>query len=275
MTSLATLAAAAVLPHWDQPNLKLGPLSLHLFGALVACAVLFGSWVIRKRAEREQLDADQIGRMVFWILVAGFIGAHLVDRFIYFPKETFENPITILKFWSGISSFGGFVGAIIGALLFIRREKLGVEKWRYCDIIVFGFVFGWIFGRAGCFVAFDHPGSPSDFFLAQLHREPDGSLIGRHNLGLYEALYFLLVLAPLFAVLGRKRRAPGFYAGVLCLMYGPIRFVLDFARIVDVRYAGLTPGQWGSIALSLFGVYLMMRSKSLAAAEAAAAGKKR
>ena len=45
----------------------------------------------------------------------GYIGAHLVDRFVYFPGETLANPISILKFWEGLSSFGGFVGSITAA----------------------------------------------------------------------------------------------------------------------------------------------------------------
>jgi phosphatidylglycerol:prolipoprotein diacylglycerol transferase len=259
---------ASILPAWDQPHLKLGPLTLHLFGALVACAVLVGSWVIRRRAIKEGLDPEKIGRMVFWILVGGFIGAHLVDRFIYFPRETMADPITILKVWQGISSFGGFLGAAVAVMLFIRREKLGAEKWRYLDAIAYGFVFGWIFGRAGCFVAFDHPGGVSDFFLAQLHREIDDTYVGRHNLGLYECLYFAIVLAPLFWAVGKKRKKPGFYLGLICISYAPIRFMLDFSRIVDTHYFGLTPGQWGSIALVLLGIFFLFKRNAFASAEA-------
>jgi phosphatidylglycerol:prolipoprotein diacylglycerol transferase len=207
---------------------------------------------------------------VFTILVGGFIGAHLVDRFVYFPKETLAEPITIIQFWKGISSFGGFLGATVAVVYFIRKHKLGAEKWRYMDVIVYGFVFGWIFGRLGCFVAFDHPGAQSDFFLAQLHLEAGtvDTFVPRHNLGLYEALYFLLFLAPLFWLVGRKaRRNPGFYIGLLCLLYGPIRFAMDYLRIVDVRYMGLTPGQYGSIALSCVGAYFLWKSRALAIAE--------
>jgi len=268
-TSLATLA----FPYFHQPSLRLagpfelmghkfGPIELHLFGALVATAVIIGTAVIRKRAVTEKLDPELAARMTFTVLIFGFIGAHLVDRLIYFPKDTLANPASLLKVWEGISSFGGLVGAAVGAAWFIRKEQLGLEKWRYLDVIGWGFAVGWIFGRLGCFSAFDHPGIATDFFLGETFT--DG--IQRHNLGLYEALYFV-PLSGLFWLLGSKRRAPGFYVAMLCVLYPPVRFLFDFLRIVDVRYLGLTPAQWGSIGFMIFGFLLLKYTQRLAAAE--------
>jgi len=47
-------------------------------------------------------------------------------------------------------------------------------------------------------------------------------------------------------------------------LYAPLRFFLDFLREVpanggDVRYAGLTPGQYASIAFTLVGVAVAVR----------------
>jgi phosphatidylglycerol---prolipoprotein diacylglyceryl transferase len=218
---------------------------------------------VRKRAVFEKLDPELAARMTFSVLIFGFIGAHLVDRFIYFPQDTFKNPISILKVWEGISSFGGIAGAAVGAAYFMKKEGLGPLKWRYLDCIAHGFVVGWIFGRLGCFSAFDHPGDATNFFLGEVYRDN----IQRHNLGLYEALYFV-PLAALFWVLGRKRRAPGFYVALVCILYPPVRFLFDFLRIIDVRYLGLTPAQWGSVAFVAFGLLMVKYTQRLAAAEA-------
>jgi phosphatidylglycerol:prolipoprotein diacylglycerol transferase len=254
---------ALAIPYFEQPSL--GP--FHLFGALVAAAVLVGTWILRKKSIQDHIDPEVSGQMVFWALVAGFIGAHLVDRFVYFPKETFEDPITILKVWQGISSFGGILGGVVGIILFIRKTKMGTIRWRYIDGIAYAFTFGWIFGRLGCFVAFDHPGTPTDFFLGQ----ENASGVKIHNLGLYEALYFV-PLAGLFHLLGRKLRFPGFFVGLLCVAYTPVRFFYDSLRIVDVRYLGLTPGQWSSIAMFGLGVWILAGGKRRAADELAAGG---
>ncbi|HEY0708920.1 MAG TPA: hypothetical protein VGG33_19075, partial [Polyangia bacterium] len=79
----------------------------------------------------------------------------------------------------------------------------------------------------------------------------------RHNLGLEEAL-FTIALAGIFYLLNRKPRFVGFYLGLLPLVYAPVRFVLDFGRTVDVRYGGLTPGQWGAMALLVLGSYILL-----------------
>jgi len=244
-----------MIPYIPQPTLSLGPLSLHAFGVLVAIGVLLGTRVVERRVQREGLDVGIAARLAVWVLVAGFIGAHLVDRFIYYPQKTLADPVSILRIWEGISSFGGFLGAIVGAALFIRFNSLGKDTWRYLDAMAYAFPTGWFFGRMGCFFAHDHPGSKTDFFLAVKY--PEGS---RHNLGLDEALY-TAVLIGIFYVLGKKSRPPGYFCAVLAILYAPVRFFLDFLRTVDVRYFGLTPGQYGSIALFIVGIFLLIWSE--------------
>jgi phosphatidylglycerol:prolipoprotein diacylglycerol transferase len=244
-----------VIPHIDQPTLHLGPITIHAFGVLVALAMIVGMRFVRRRAAADGLDPFVADRLVTWVLVAGFIGAHLVDRFVYYWGETLADPISILRFWEGLSSFGGFLGAIVGALLFFRRER-ALPRWRLLDCVAYGFPFGWIFGRLGCTLAFDHPGSPTRFFLGEVYT--DG--VVRHNLGLYEALYTVLI-AALFHRLGRTGRPAGFYVAALAIVYAPVRFLFDFLRKNDIRYGGLTPGQWGALALIVAGVVLLRRAQ--------------
>jgi phosphatidylglycerol:prolipoprotein diacylglycerol transferase len=244
----------AVIPHLAQPTLHLGPITIHAFGVLVAIAMIVGMRIVRTRAEAGGLDGALADRMVTWILLGGFAGAHLVDRLVYNPAETLQEPWRLLKFWEGLSSFGGFIGAVVGAVLFFRKVDTGRDRWRYLDCVAYGFPFGWIFGRLGCSIAFDHPGRETRFFLSEVYQ--DGKV--RHNLGLDEALYTIL-LALLFYVLGRKPRRPGFFVGLLALLYAPVRFAFDFLRIVDVRYFGLTPGQWGTMGLVVVGVVILRR----------------
>jgi phosphatidylglycerol---prolipoprotein diacylglyceryl transferase len=270
-----------VIPYFEQPQLELGPLTIHAFGVLVAAAVMVGYRVFRRQLAARGLDQLTGDRLFAFIVVGGFVVAHLVDRLIYHPQLTAQNPWTLLRFWEGLSSFGGFVGAVLGAWLFARRRQsrrdaggsaAGVSSrevwnpsrvpdqsdqapaWPYLDAVAYAFPFGWIFGRTGCFLAYDHPGAATDFVLGQTYS--DGVL--RHNLGLEEAL-FTIAVAALFAWLGRRPRHAGFYLGLLPILYAPFRFALDFWRLKDVRYGALTPGQWGAIALLLVGVWIFRR----------------
>jgi phosphatidylglycerol---prolipoprotein diacylglyceryl transferase len=244
-----------MIPYFAQPHLSLGPVSIHLFGVLVAIGLLAGLRLVRQRAEVTGLNVALAERLGIWVIVGGFAGAHLIDRLVYFPRETWADPMSLLRFWESISSFGGFLGATVAGLVFVRRAGLAPDKWRYLDLIAYALPVGWFFGRLGCFVAFDHPGLPTSFFLAE--RYTDG--VVRHNLGLDEALYTLPV-ALLFLALGRGRaRPPGFFVGLLAVVYAPVRFLLDFLRTADVRYAGLTPGQYASALLLVVGVFILVR----------------
>jgi phosphatidylglycerol:prolipoprotein diacylglycerol transferase len=243
-----------VIPYFEQPHF--GP--VHLFGILVLTAILVGSKVLNHRAELYGMSVDTSSSFITWILLGGFVFAHLTDRFVYFPEETMQNPWTIVYFWQGISSFGGFLGGTLAGLLFFRLHVKKGDGWKLADAFCFGFPFGWIFGRLGCFSAFDHPGKPTSFFLGQM----DYKGIVRHNLGLEEALYSILIAAT-FYLLGRKPRPYGFYVGLFLILYSPFRFCLDFLRIVDVRYFHFTPGQYGSVILFFAGIaILLVRSKT-------------
>ena len=113
----------------------------------------------------------------------------------------------------------------------------------------------WI-GRIGCFLIHDHPGTATDFALGVEY--PDG--VVRHDHGLYLSINGLL-MAIVFFILARKERPTGFYIGLFSIWYGVVRFTLDYWRIGDVRYAGLTPAQYFSIALAVFGMWLLYRIK--------------
>jgi phosphatidylglycerol:prolipoprotein diacylglycerol transferase len=244
-----------LIPYFDQPKLHLGPITIHAFGVLVAAGILLALRLIRRRAPRLGLDPMQAERLAMRMLVVSFVCAHIFDRIAYFPREVLADPLSLLYIWESIGSFGGFLGATIVAVLFMRSrsDDLG---WRYLDLIAYSFPLAWMFGRAGCAVAFDHPGLETHFFLGQ--RFKDGVI--RHNLGLYEALY-TIVLVVWFHRLGKGRaRGPGFFVGLLAFAYAPVRFFLDFLRIDDARYFGLTPGQYGSVVLVVVGLLILRRA---------------
>jgi phosphatidylglycerol:prolipoprotein diacylglycerol transferase len=124
----------------------------------------------------------------------------------------------------------------------------------------------WTIARVGCFVAHDHKGSLSTFPLAVDF--PGGA---RHDLGLYEAI--LSAFLALICAWAFNRKLPtGSVAALLCLLYAPVRFGMDFLRAEDIsgadsRYAGLTPAQYGCVALFVFSVYAWRRAQAAATAE--------
>lgn len=245
------------LPYVHIPDLHLGPVTIHPFGVLVATGVLIGSSLAIRRAFARGLDRAKMESLIGWVLLFGFIISHILDVLMYRPREALEHPLELVMVTRGISSYGGFIGATIGALGWRFKKKERILP--YVDQIAAVFPISWIFGRAGCSVAHDHIGKLSSSPLAVAF--PNGA---RFDLGLLE-LFATIPIVIIVLWFARKPRPEGAILGLLCVLYAPVRFPLDALRAVDIinadaRYAGLTPAQWLSIVLGMVGMGLLVRA---------------
>jgi phosphatidylglycerol---prolipoprotein diacylglyceryl transferase len=267
-----------MIPYIHVPDLHVGPVPLHPFGILVATGVLVGTSITTRRARTLGYDVLKLNSFVTWMLVAAFVLSHILDSLFYHWDEVVRRPWSILMLWEGLSSFGGFVGAVVGIMLWkyvdmedgrprVRPRALPILP--FADLVLSVFPIGWAFGRAGCSTVHDHPGAraTADSLLAVSWplRPGDGEVTKiafielirghgpRFDLGLLELL-FTIVLAASFALTWRRRLAIGTYVVVSGLAYAPVRFAMDFLRIPeaeggDTRYGTLTPAQWACIVL--------------------------
>jgi len=234
------------------------------FGALVALGVYIGSILSVKRAALRGLDTKKMSEFFFWVVGFGFIGAHVFDALFYHPQRVLQHPLYLFALWDGLSSYGGFAGAIIGGFAYKYAKNENILP--YSDAGGSSFTWGWVFGRAGCAIVHDHPGRLSDAWFAVKYPFPHGhGVVGRYDLGLYE--FFLTIpLAIAVSILWRGKPRPwGFYIGLMCTAYAPVRFCLDFLREDEVglfpgdpRYGGLTPAQWQSFGLLALGLYFLL-----------------
>jgi phosphatidylglycerol:prolipoprotein diacylglycerol transferase len=242
--------------HLLRHQFEIPKVSIHMFGVLVAIGVIIGDRIVVAEGKRRGLDPQDVRFLNARIVIGGFIMAHLVSVIFYFPERIKESPFVLLNVWSGLSSFGGFLGAFLAFLYYTKKEE--IPRLPYADSVALGLSVGWIFGRTGCFTAHDHPGRHTSFFLSVNYPGPGGP---RHDLGLDELLFTVVMTMVLFRY-ARKPRPPGHVIGLAALMYAPIRFGLDFLRATDValpdqRYAGLTPAQWACLATMVLGARLM------------------
>ncbi|HKP56721.1 MAG TPA: prolipoprotein diacylglyceryl transferase family protein [Polyangiales bacterium] len=247
---------------WNVPLPWGGTVALHAFGLLAAIAIIVGARCAQLRAAQLDLPRRVIDDFITWTTLYGILAAYVLNIAMYEPEalaEIARDPGLLLRRWYGLSSYGGFFGGTVAAVIFARRRGVSLEALG--DAWCFAFPFAWIFARLGCFVVHDHPGQVSDFFLAVDDYAGRGQ--PRHDLGLYEVLWSLPV-AALFYALSQRQTRQGVFLALIPLLYGPVRFALDFLRARpieggDVRYFGLTPGQYASLLATLIGVALCAR----------------
>jgi phosphatidylglycerol:prolipoprotein diacylglycerol transferase len=273
----------ALIPYITAPEKTLiedlpliGPLKLQLFGPLVAVGVIVGWFRCLKYAKLKDLDEYLFRDYLFWLLVAAFTISHWVSVVFYFPHQIEEDPLVLIQIWNGLSSVGGFFGAFVGMMLYLRwycgrLPNVGKQPVMvYADATIFGLLIGWCFGRMGCSIVHDHPGKvvPEGTFLA-VGPWPDGSW--RYDLGLVELMFAVSLMAFVYLFSNWKQWPPGRLTGLVAAAYAPFRFYLDSLRAdevarkviatPDARYAGLTPAQWFTIAFFLAGLYLLFFRK--------------
>lgn len=267
---------APLVPYVQIPDLTLLPahlvggfppstVALKPFGTLVALGLYAGTLSALRVARRRGVSERAMVSFLTWIVISSFFFAHVLDTLSYYPAEALRDPWSLLRLWEGLSSFGGFTGCVLGGVAWRFWHKTPILA--YADIVASCFPVSWTFGRLGCSIAHDHPGVQSSVWFAV--RYPDG---GRLDLGLLE----LAITVPLMLVFFRLLRKPrpwGFYAGVMCVYYAPLRFLMDFLRERsgvnvgsallaggDARYFALTPAQWGCLPLLALGVVLLVRA---------------
>jgi phosphatidylglycerol:prolipoprotein diacylglycerol transferase len=265
-----------LIPWFPQPELDIplpqgllpwDHIPIHGFGVLVALGFLAGARIAMDRARKLGLDAEAINRLVTWLVIGTFVGGHVGNELMYEPQVIWDDPGKLLRVWDGLSSWGGFLACIPITIWFFRSEGKPVAP--YADCIAYGLTVGWFLGRMGCFVAHDHPGTPTQFFLGVYGVCPPGDNklpdIACHDMGLYEALWALGIFG-LFYVLDKRPKVQGFYALMLGVLYGPARFLMEFARpaSTDSRWAfGLTPAQyWSALFAVGCAVWLVQRVRT-------------
>lgn len=273
-----------LLPYIKIPEIPLGPLpaplnSIKPFGVLVATGVYVGALIALRHARQRHQDEVKMNAFILYVVGIGFIGGHVLDAIFYTPEKLAKDWTYLFQLWNGLSSYGGFIGAMSGALLFgyVKKERV----LPLVDTVCSAFPVAWVFGRAGCASVHDHLGDETTSWLGVHAFHPDvknpavngflyraGETHGRFDLGLIECL-LTIPLAAAFLILWRtKPRRYGFFAGWMCVLYAPVRFVLDFFRIkagdtheADPRYWGLTPAQFACFGLVAVGFIVLRMSR--------------
>lgn len=278
--ALPDAASTLGLPYIHMGAVEIGPLPIQAFGVIVAIGVLIGAALLRRYAEWHGVKDEDIRGLLGWITVTGFLGAHWFDVIAYqADKPWFEFkgwkpgqwPLWF-QLWSGISSYGGFLGGAMGFAFYVWWKRLPTRLM--ADIAIVGLLPAFSIGRIGCTVVSDHIGRAIDpnawyAFLAmdyptseklahsginELMRDNPmlvkQEVIPAWNLGLMELLWLIPVNAVILWLAFRRPRVPaGFIVVLTGVLYAPVRFFLDFLRPTgsDPRYFDLTFAQWASL----------------------------
>ena len=210
---------------------------LHTFGVFLAAAYLAALWWLLRGAKREGLKSDSIAGLGMWIVIGAIVGAKAL-MVVRFYRDYVANPAdlwSLATLQSAGDFYGGFIGAILAALIYFRRHP-ELPAWETADLCAPAIALGQAIGRIGCFMAGDDYGRPTDLPWAVTFRHPDAADIGGAPLGiplhpvqLYESLA-CLVLFFVLVRLARNKKFDGEIILAYSSLYALARYFLEFLR---------------------------------------------
>lgn len=253
----------------------LGSLEIHTYGVMQAVAFFTAIFIAVRRAKQEGLNPNVIFDLAIWILVSVVVGAriwYVVEHF----SEYATNPFDVLKIWQGgLVFYGGFVGAVVGGLLFLKIRKLHFTK--IGDIVAPSFAIGIAIGRLGCFLngcCYGHVSETCGIPFPARDFPPAYADQLKHNLiepGVAHSLPVIptqlyatfnnLIIFVLLVLLGRRKPFNGFLIWLFIGLYGLQRFILDFFRYYEgaaTVLKVLTLSQMTSLFLVVFALVAMV-----------------
>jgi phosphatidylglycerol:prolipoprotein diacylglycerol transferase len=256
----------------DPIAIRLGPISVHWYGIIIAVAVLAGGALGTREARRRGEDPDKGWSMLVPVLILAVIGArayHVIHQWDYYVA----NPTLIPQVWlGGLAITGAVVGGMLGVWLYTRRAGLSTLRW--FDIFASAMLLGQAIGRLGNFANQELYGPPTTLPwgipIDAAHRVGEWMDLTKYPvdttrfvpLFAYEAILNLIGLGLILWI--SRRFAHRLYDGDILLLYlmwyGVVRTYLETYRTQNWIIAGVPTAIWigiGTFVLS--GALLVLR----------------
>lgn len=264
-------------PKWIHPEIFPGIPVLGLlrwYGLMYIFAFATAYLVLKRERKEGLLDTteqkateDDIFSFITFGIIFLLLGARIFSTLVYdtsglywkkpwlifWPFDTETKQFTGL---AGMSYHGGFIGGLIGMIVWCITHKRPVWKW--IDAMVVAIPLGYTFGRLGNFMNGELYGRITtvpwgivfpraerfsysidwvqDFAAACGMTVAEGTKLvnlPRHPSQLYEALFEGLLLWTVLWTLRKHKPFDGFLAGCYTIGYGLVRFVIEYFREPD------------------------------------------
>lgn len=238
---------------------KIGPLSFYSYGLMVALGFLFGIILAYFLAKKVNIDPEKVFDVGLFVLLGSIIGARIFYIIFYF--KNLSNPWELFMVWNGGLVFdGGMIFGILAIYLACRFWKISFLDM--LDVAAPATVFGYAFGRIGCFLNGCCYGVECTLPWAVVFPNIPGL---RHPTQIYASLAGLLILAILLHFFYRRKFA-GQVFSLGIVLYGIYRFSIEFIRVNPKVILNLTEAQLVSILLVISGItfygILLKKSRS-------------
>ena len=252
--------------HWNvSPEIfHLGPLSIRWYGLLFASGFLIGYYIGERMLKSENVPQKWIDSLFFYLIIATVIGARLGHVFFYGWDYYSQHPEEIIMVWhGGLASHGGVLGILVAIFIYSKKVTKRSMLWTL-DRIAVPVALTAAFIRTGNLMNSEIYGVQTTLPWGFIF-ERNGETVAKHPTQIYEALAYLLtfLVMSLMYWKTKAKNKEGLLIGVFFIMIFGARFLIEFIKEDQEAFEStmsLNMGQWLSIPLILFGIFLVVRS---------------
>ena len=248
---------------------------INSYGFMLMMAFYTCYFFLNKDLKRLGYDSNLSGDIVFAAAVGGILGSK-----IYYLIENFDrviaDPTGMIFSGAGLVFLGGLMGGTLGVTFVINKNNL---SWiTFADIVAPLLILGYAIGRIGCLLVGDDYGlpthlpwgiefpnglPPSTYSIFQTYYpwvnldnfEP--GVLSVHPTPIYEAIIGGLIFYYLY-----QKRTSVTIVGSLFFTYlilaGTERFIVEFLRLNEKYFIGLSGAQVISILMITIGAWFLM-----------------
>jgi phosphatidylglycerol:prolipoprotein diacylglycerol transferase len=213
--------------------IKIGPITIHTYGFLLAIGVLSGIGIVLLLAKKEKLDTRVVADFVFYAILVGLVGAkvwYLVTELGYYLKHPGEIPGLIT---AAGTFYGGLIFGAAFVIWYVRKHQLDFKV--IGDVLGPGVALAHFFGRMGCFAAGCCWGRTAEGCSVAVEFTSPGTTTGvPRDVPLYptqlmESLLNLLNFVILL-IFFKHKKFNGQVLSLYIFNYSLIRFIVEFFR---------------------------------------------
>lgn len=243
---------------------------LPMYGLLAMLGFALAVVAAMRLAKRHGLPSMDVLFASFYCGIGVILGAKLMYFITMLPKfisnfdKFLANPFAVLMYvFGGFVFYGGLIGGALGVVIYCKQFKLPLSPFMNIAAPAIPLMHG--IGRIGCLCAGCCYGMEYDGIFAITFPDNDFthdmSGVPRFPTQLVETTVNLILFVFLYLYLRKRKRKDGQALGIYLIVYGIMRFLLEFVRGDMIRggAAGLSTSQWISIALLPLGIYLVVR----------------
>lgn len=237
----------------------------HLYGTIIALAILAGFLVVKRRAKVYKIPSEEIENIYLLLIPSCVLGARVYHVLHWWPYYS-QNSKEIIALWQGGL---GIYGAIIAGLitLWVYSEIKKTSLLTLLDLLFPSVALTQAIGRLANFFNQEAFGPPTNLSWKVYISSENRPFFWQqysyfHPLFLYESFFMLFGFSVLLFLGSKYREKKGLVTGVYLILYGTIRFLIEFGRFDTWQTSGIKIAQILSFLAIIAGVLFILRAKS-------------